>query len=117
MDSSIRSIEKMLRESLKLKLKVDEHSITRDNAVVAESGHGDDGGGTEWHWARGVKAKVADLPMFEGEGVDDWVFRAWQYLETFAMPIEQRIRVLSFHLVGAAYAWYRWGINNNITYN
>ncbi|MED6115259.1 hypothetical protein PIB30_088720 [Stylosanthes scabra] len=40
--------------------------------------------------------------------------RPWKlkYLETFGIPEEQRIRVLSFHLVGAAYAWYRWGVNN-----
>ncbi|KAL1345712.1 hypothetical protein AAHE18_08G137600 [Arachis hypogaea] len=54
--------------------------------------------------------------MFEGDGVEDWVFWVRQYLETFNIPIEQRIRVLSFHLVGAAYAWYRWGVNNNIAY-
>ncbi|XP_072062187.1 uncharacterized protein [Arachis hypogaea] len=89
MDSSLRSIEKLLCDNLKLKLKVNDY---------------------------GLRVKVTDLPMFDGEGVEDWVFRARQYLETFEIPMEQRIRVLSFYLVGADYAWYRWRINNNMAY-
>ncbi|QHN82928.1 uncharacterized protein DS421_20g700130 [Arachis hypogaea] len=57
----------------------------------------------EPHWPR--KLKVVDLPMFDGEGVEDWIFRARQYLETFDILVEQWIWVLSFHLINAAYAW------------
>ncbi|XLR33618.1 hypothetical protein S83_061518 [Arachis hypogaea] len=111
MDSSLRAIEKLLREGMKLKAASGDPSFARDDVVEGSGSVNLDG---EPQWPR--KLKVADLPMFEGDGVEDWVFRARQYLETFNIPIEQRIRVLSFHLVGAAYAWYRWGVNNNIAY-
>ncbi|XP_052114450.1 uncharacterized protein LOC127745594 [Arachis duranensis] len=115
MDSSLRSIEKLLRENLKLKLKVNDYGFNGDDTMEGGSGAGSVSVGAEQPWPR-LRVKVADLPMFDGEGVEDWVFRARQYLETFEIPMEQRIRVLSFHLVGAAYAWYRWGINNNMAY-
>ncbi|XLR36315.1 hypothetical protein S83_064215 [Arachis hypogaea] len=85
MDSSLRAIEKLLREGLKHKAASGDPSFTRDDVVEgSRSGSVNLNGEPQWPW----KLKVANLPMFKGDGVEDWVFRARQYLETFNIPIE-----------------------------
>lgn len=64
-------------------------------------------------WARNLKV---ELPMFDGEGVDEWEFKVHQYFDVYDVPVDSRIRMLSFHLSGPALIWYKWGVNNNITY-
>ncbi|MED6185528.1 hypothetical protein PIB30_057990 [Stylosanthes scabra] len=99
--TQLNTIEQLLRDCLDAKPK----STAVPTAEVSSGSIGafNFNGDTNRPW----KLKVADLPMCDGEGIGDWVFRAKQYLETFGILEEQRIRVLSFHLVGAAYAWYR----------
>lgn len=55
-------------------------------------------------WQKGLRV---DLPIFDGEGVEEWVFRVREYFNVYNDPEEWRIRLLSFHLVGPAYSWYR----------
>ncbi|KAJ1406999.1 Retrotransposon gag domain [Sesbania bispinosa] len=56
-----------------------------------------------------------DLPMFDGNDVDDWIFRLEEYFDITGIPLEQRIKFASFHMVGPSYAWYKWLIRNNYT--
>nr|KYP42269.1 hypothetical protein KK1_036311 [Cajanus cajan] len=56
-----------------------------------------------------------DLPSFDGTDVDDWIFRLEEYFDITGIPLEQRIKYASFHMVGPAYAWYKWIIRNNYT--
>ena len=42
------------------------------------------------YWQKGVRA-------FDGQGVEEWVFRVHEYFEVYDVPIDLRIRVLSFH--------------------
>ncbi|XP_072066694.1 uncharacterized protein [Arachis hypogaea] len=70
-DSSLRSIEKLLRENLKLKLKVNNYGFNGDDTMEGGSGAGSVSVGAEQPWPR-LRVKVSDLPMFDGEGVEDW---------------------------------------------
>ena len=62
---------------------------------------------------RGIRIEISN---FDGEGVEEWIFKAQQYCEMYEIPFEHRIRVVSFHLSRAAYSWYRWSVNNHISY-
>ena len=53
-------------------------------------------------WPRGLRA---ELPMFDGEGVDEWVFKVKEYFEVYDVLVDMRIRMISFHLSGPAYTW------------
>ena len=56
-----------------------------------------------------------DLPTFDGTDVDDWLFRLEEYFDATGIPLEQRIKFASFHMIGLAYAWYKWLIRNDYT--
>ena len=56
-----------------------------------------------------------DLPQFNGDDVEDWLFRLEEFFDVAGTPFDQRIKVASFHMVGPAYAWYNWLIRNDYT--
>lgn len=56
-----------------------------------------------------------DLPKFDETDVDDWIFRLEEYFDVAQTPLEQCIKVASFHMIGPSYAWYKWMIHNNYT--
>ncbi|XP_016172540.1 uncharacterized protein LOC107614929 [Arachis ipaensis] len=105
-ETSVKSIEKMLKESLKLKQAIPEHGESFDSAGSMGNLHLS-------QWPKGVRA---ELPIFNGEGVEEWTFRAREYFELCTVPEAWRVRLLSFHLTGPAYTWYRWCVNNGIMY-
>ncbi|MED6136113.1 hypothetical protein PIB30_053038 [Stylosanthes scabra] len=97
METSLKRMEQMLTKSLKLKQPT--HNFTYRMPVgdfSADSHHR--------QWLKGVKA---ELPFFDGEGVEEWTFRAKEYFELYAVPEAWRVSLLSFHLTGPAYNWYR----------
>jgi len=63
---------------------------------------------------RGPLGVRVEIPMFDGKGVEEWIFKTQQYFELYPLAEEQRIRTGSFHFNGAAYSWYRWIINNHV---
>ena len=65
----------------------------------------------QWH-----KSIKVEIPMFDGEGVEEWVFKVHEYFDIYDVSTEMRLRVISFHLCGAAYTWYRLGVDNGIRY-
>ena len=42
------------------------------------------------YWQKGVRA-------FDGQGVEEWLFRVREYFEVYDVPIDLQIQVLSFH--------------------
>ena len=112
-EESLNSIATMLKDALKMKFAIHESTSgsasNGDNLQVHSHSHFDFG--NQWH--RGMKA---DLPMFDGEGVDEWIFKVREYFEWYNVPIDMRLYMISFHLTGPAYTWYRWGVNNHIQY-
>ena len=54
-----------------------------------------------------------DLPTFDGDNVNDWVFRFEEFFDLADIPMNQRVKIASFHMVGAAYAWYKWLMRNH----
>ncbi|XP_052111623.1 uncharacterized protein LOC127742995 [Arachis duranensis] len=105
-ETSVKNIEKMLRDSLKLKQVVTDRGGPGDlSEYTAES--------RLPNWPKGMKT---ELPMFDGEKVEEWTFRAREYFELYSVPETWRVRMLSFHMTGPAYTWYRWCINNSINH-
>ncbi|XP_016186033.1 uncharacterized protein LOC107627725 [Arachis ipaensis] len=108
LEESLREIRSMLKEFLKKKKKKNES----DEEDGAQSSYRQSVRNNN-HMTRGIKA---ELPIFDGDRVEEWVFKAREYFEWYAVPEDMRVRMISFHLTGPAYAWYRWGVNNNIRY-
>jgi len=63
---------------------------------------------------RGPIGVRVEIPMFDGDGVEEWIFKTQQYFELYPLAEDQRIRTVSFHFHGAAYSWYRWIVNNRV---
>ena len=101
-ESSLRSIQSMLKDALKM--KGSEKHTPHDEEGENHSSNSQSM--NNQYWPRGVRA---ELPMFDGQGVEEWVFRVHEYFEVYEVPIELQIRMLSFHLSGSAYTWYHWG--------
>ena len=56
-----------------------------------------------------------EIPMFNGDDVDDWLFCIEEYFDVSGTPMDQRIKIASFYMVGPAYSWYKWLICNHYT--
>ena len=56
-----------------------------------------------------------DLPAFNGEHVDDWLFRIEEYFDLVSTPLDHRVKIASLHMTEPAYAWYKWLVCNNYT--
>ena len=56
-----------------------------------------------------------DIPTFDGDNVDDWLFRIEEYFDVANTPEDQHIKIASFHMIEPAYAWYKWMIKNQYT--
>ena len=56
-----------------------------------------------------------DIPTFNGDNVDDWLFRIEEYFDMAKTLEDQHIKIASFHMIGLAYAWYKWMIKNQYT--
>ena len=54
-----------------------------------------------------------DLPVFNGENVDDWLFCLEEYFDFVAIPMEQQVKLVSLHMVGPTYSWYKWLVCND----
>ncbi|MED6123751.1 hypothetical protein PIB30_052296 [Stylosanthes scabra] len=101
MGSSVRNIEKMLQDTLKMKQPFKESLIQSSSFSNFTEIFGDSHTG---RWPKGMKT---ELPMFDGEDVEEWTFRAREYFEAYAVPEDMRVRLLSFHMIGPTYTWYR----------
>ena len=53
-----------------------------------------------------------DIPEFDGDRVEDWIFKLEEFFDVVGTPMENRVKVASFHMVGAAHSWYNWLVRN-----
>ena len=44
-----------------------------------------------------------DIPTFDGDHVDDWLFRIEEYFDVANTLEDQRIKIASFHMIGPTY--------------
>ncbi|KAF7811917.1 Ty3/gypsy retrotransposon protein [Senna tora] len=49
-----------------------------------------------------------EIPRFNGEDAEGWVFSIQEFFEIYATPLEQRLKLASVHLDGPARDWYMW---------
>ena len=112
-EGSLKTIEAMLKDALKMKSAMYGSGTSSASNVENSPKHSDSHYDSSNQWQRGMKP---DLPMFDGEVVDEWVLKVHEYFEWCDVPIDMRLRMISFHLIGPAYTWYRWVVNNNIEY-
>lgn len=55
-----------------------------------------------------VRLPKLDVPTFNGEDVDGWLFQLDRYFEHHAVPLNQRLIVAIFHMSGEALKWLQW---------
>jgi hypothetical protein len=53
-----------------------------------------------------------DVPRFDGQNANGWIFKISQFFTYHNTPEEERITVASFYLDGPALAWYQWMYRN-----
>jgi hypothetical protein len=53
-----------------------------------------------------------DVPRFDGQNAQGWIFKISQFFTYHNTPDEERITVASFYLDGPALAWYQWMYRN-----
>ena len=114
-ESSLKVIQSMLQEALKAKGPTYDSDTHSHHAEIGENSLISNLPNTlnNRFWQKGVRA---ELPMFDGQGAEEWVFRVREYFEIYEVPNDFRMRMLSFHLTGFAYTWYRWVVNNQIMF-
>ena len=59
------------------------------------------GGNGEWRGSRRV-----EMPVFTGENLDDWIFRADRYFATYGLTEEEKLVVAAMSLDGDTLSWY-----------
>ncbi|KAH0737522.1 hypothetical protein KY290_036227 [Solanum tuberosum] len=59
------------------------------------------------------KPAPIDLPKFDGQHAESWVFQANQYFDVYGIPDENRLNLASFYLEGTARDWYQWMHKNH----
>lgn len=60
------------------------------------------------------KGLKVDVPRFNGSEAEDWVFKIKEFFDIYGVPVEQQIKISSFHIKGSAYAWYKWVMKNSL---
>jgi hypothetical protein len=53
-----------------------------------------------------------DVPRFDGQNANGWIFKISQFFTYHNTPDEERITIASFYLDGPALAWYQWMYRN-----
>ncbi|PNY17392.1 Ty3/gypsy retrotransposon protein [Trifolium pratense] len=49
-----------------------------------------------------------DIPRFDGTDPLGWIFKITQFFDYHLTPEEQRLRIASFYMEGAALTWFQW---------
>lgn len=57
-----------------------------------------------------------DIPKFNGEDPNQWIFNIQEYFDFHKTPEDQRLQIAGFCLEKVASEWYRWTKRNNLIY-
>lgn len=55
-----------------------------------------------------------EQPKFDGDDPQAWVLKAEEYFDYYHIPADQRVRLASLMMSGAASSWYQYQKNNNL---
>ncbi|XP_027337502.1 uncharacterized protein LOC113851229 [Abrus precatorius] len=55
-----------------------------------------------------------DIPRFDGHDATGWIFKITQFFEYHSTPEEDRLKVASFYMDGAALSWFQWVHHNGL---
>ncbi|KAL9668312.1 hypothetical protein QQ045_002692 [Rhodiola kirilowii] len=58
--------------------------------------------------AQSGKVLRIDVPVFQGEAVDGWLFQMERYFEHNRVILEQQMTIATFFMGGEALKWYQW---------
>lgn len=104
---SFTDMEEMMRRLLQSQ-KEKQVEATPDSSHQVESGFM---GTASMFTGKGLKV---DVPRFNEEEIEDWVFKITEFFDIYGVPNEQRIKISSFHMEGSAYTWYKWVMKNTL---
>ncbi|CAM8990762.1 unnamed protein product [Rhodiola kirilowii] len=54
------------------------------------------------------KALRIDVPVFNGDSVEGWLFQMDRYFTHHRVPADQRMTIATFYMAGEALRWYQW---------
>ena len=65
-------------------------------------------GGVNGSWRPEIRGRRLEMPLFEGDDLDGWIFRAEHYFAMTGMIDEEKIDATALCLEGAALSWFQW---------
>ena len=83
--------------------------FTQNSEVSPGIGMGrefEDGIGGNW-WPE-VQGRRLEMPSFEGENLDEWIFRAKRYFTINQLSEEEKIELAALCFEAGALAWFQW---------
>lgn len=111
MDTHIERIEESLHNMESMIRRVIQDKTVDASTVASVQKIGEECSMTGLFHGKGMKVEV---PRFNGEDAEDWIFKIKEFFEIYGVLVEQRIKIFSFHMEGAAYSWYKWVIKNEL---
>lgn len=105
-EESLHNMESMIRQVIHDKA-IETSTVASVQRMVKESS------ATRLFYGKGMKVEV---PRFNGEEVEDWIFKIKDF-KIYGVSVDQRIKIASFHMEGAAYSWYKWVTKNELVQN
>ncbi|KAF7811847.1 Transposon Ty3-G Gag-Pol polyprotein [Senna tora] len=114
--SSVADLESAMAAQREAMHNMDEmlQSILQVQSRVAESVSGGNQRDKEVQGFMCGKTMKVELPRFYGTDADDWCFKIVEFFQIYSIPEEQRIKIASLQMEGAAYVWYKWLIRNSM---
>ncbi|XP_052185288.1 uncharacterized protein LOC127796925 [Diospyros lotus] len=65
-------------------------------------------GGFEGGWRSEGRGRRLEMPLFEGEDPDGWIFRADRYFAVNGLTEEEKMDTAALCLEGVALSWFQW---------
>ena len=65
------------------------------------------GGGLGGNWRPKIQCRGLEMPIFEGENPDDWIFRAEQYFEVNQLSENEKVETVALCFKAGALVWFQ----------
>lgn len=65
-------------------------------------------GGTSVGWRQDRRGRRLEMPTFEGDNPDDWIFRAERYFSINQLSDDEKIESAALCFEARALAWFQW---------
>lgn len=106
-DNRLNTIENTIQSLSKLM----ERSLAQPSPITISSSATLQTNPSDFKLFKGMRIEI---PQFDGYDVDDLIFKIQEFFTLYNTLSEQRIKLASLHMTGAALTWYKWMQQTNL---